>query len=322
MSAPSPTKAPAKGRVKGRVKGRAAEHGSPEESGRPRKSSASTVGRPHAAWALPGVLFFAFFAVVPMILAFYLSFTSWDGLGDPQPVGLENWRKLINDDRMVQSLWLTVLLTAASWLFQTVIALLLGVWAAGRQRNRAILSAIFFVPFLLSSTAIALLFYALLDPNFGIIQENILGSSSGAFLAIVFVGGWQFIPFHTLIYQGGARQIPEVLYQAAAIDGAGRYRQFFSITLPQLRHTVTTSTVLLVVGSLTYFETVLILTKGGPGTDTAILPYLMYEAGFKSYDFGYASAIASFLVVAATGLSLILVRLTGFGSMRSTREGM
>lgn len=295
----------------------------PAKSSKPSKpSKSSAVGRPHAAWALPGVLFFAFFAVVPMLLAFYLSFTSWDGLGDPQPVGLDNWRKLIDDDRMVQSLWLTVLLTAASWVFQTVIALLLGVWAAGRQRNRAVLSAIFFVPFLLSSTAIALLFYALLDPNFGIIQENILGSSSGAFLAIVFVGGWQFIPFHTLIYQGGARQIPEVLYQAAAIDGAGRYRQFFSITLPQLRHTVTTSTVLLVVGSLTYFETVLILTKGGPGTDTAILPYLMYEAGFKSYDFGYASAIASFLVVAATGLSLILVRLTGFGSMRSTREGM
>lgn len=282
----------------------------------------SRIGRPHAVWALPAVLFFTFFAVVPMGLAFYLSFTEWDGLGDPRPVGFANWQKLLDDPRLTQSLWLTVVLTVASWAFQTVVALLLGVWAAGRQRNRAVLSAIFFVPFLLSSTAIAILFYALLDPNFGIIQKDTLGSQSGAFLAIVFVGGWQFIPFHTLIYQGGARQIPGVLYQAAAIDGAGRYRQFFSITLPQLRHTITTSTVLMVVGSLTYFETVLILTKGGPGTDTAILPYLMYEAGFKTYDFGYASAIASFLVLAATGLSLVLVRLTGFGTMRSTREGM
>ncbi|MFI9153848.1 carbohydrate ABC transporter permease [Streptomyces sp. NPDC053367] len=278
--------------------------------------------RPHASWVLPGVLFFTFFAVVPMALAFYLSFTSWDGLGDPRPVGLDNWRKLLDDPRLTQSFKLTVLLTVTSWLFQTVVSLLLGVWAAGPQRNRAVLSAIFFVPLLLSSTAVALLFYALLDPNFGIIQKDTLGSSSGAFLAIVFVGGWQFIPLHTLIYQGGARQIPPVLYQAAAIDGAGRWRQFFSITLPQLRHTITTSTVLIVVGSLTYFETVLILTKGGPGTDTAILPYLMYEAGFRSYDFGYASAIASFLVVAATGLSLLLVKLTGFGGMRSTREGM
>ncbi|MFF4961082.1 carbohydrate ABC transporter permease [Streptomyces sp. NPDC001222] len=279
-------------------------------------------GRPHVVWVLPGVLFFAFFAVVPMVLAFYLSFTRWNGLGDPQLVGLANWRKLLSDDRLTQSLTVTVLLTVVSWAFQTVVSLLLGVWAAGRQRNRAVLSAVFFVPFLLSSTAISLLFYALLDPNFGIVRADTLGSTSGAFLAIVFVGGWQFIPFHTLIYQGGARQIPEVLYQAAAIDGAGRLRQFFSITLPQLRHTATTSGVLMVVGSLTYFETVLILTQGGPGSDTAILPYLMYEAGFKSYDFGYASAIASFLVVAATALSLLLVRLTGFGAMRSVREGM
>ena len=282
----------------------------------------SRAGRPHAIWALPGVLFFAFFALAPMVLAVYLSFTKWNGLGDPRPTGLDNWRKLFEDDRLTQSLTVTVLLTVASWAFQTVVSLLLGVWAAGRQRNRAILSAVFFVPFLLSSTAIALLFYALLDPNFGIIQQDTLGSTRGAFLAIVFVGGWQFIPFHTLIYQGGARQIPEVLYQAAAIDGAGRYRQFFSITLPQLRNTATTSGVLMIVGSLTYFETVLILTQGGPGTDTAILPYLMYEAGFKSYDFGYASAIATFLVVAATGLSLLMVRLSGFGAMRSTREGM
>ncbi|MFC7637738.1 carbohydrate ABC transporter permease [Streptomyces thermogriseus] len=291
----------------------------------PRRNGSGTgvrAGRPHTAWILPGVLFFAFFAVVPMVLAFCLSFTQWNGLGDPVPVGLANWRKLIDDPRLTQSLTVTVLLTVVSWAFQTVVSLLLGVWAAGRQRNRAILSAIFFVPFLLSSTAIALLFYALLDPNFGLIQGDTLGTTSGAFLAIVFVGGWQFIPFHTLLYQGGARQIPDVLYQAAAIDGAGRYRQFFSITLPQLRDTATMSSVLMIVGSLTYFETVLILTQGGPGTDTAILPYLMYEAGFRSYDFGYASAVATFLVVAATALSLLLVRLTGFGAMRSTREGM
>jgi xylobiose transport system permease protein len=280
------------------------------------------VGHPNASWALPGVLFFLFFAVAPMALAVYLSFTEWNGLGDPRFVGLDNWRNLAGDPRLTQSLTVTLALTVVSWVFQTVVALLLGVWAAGRQRNRAILSAVFFVPFLLSSTAIALLFFALLDPNFGVVKGDTLGTTSGGFLAIVFVGGWQFIPFHTLIYQGGARQIPEVLHQAAAIDGAGRVRQFFSITLPQLRHTMAMSSVLMVVGSLTYFETVLILTQGGPGTDTAILPYLMYEAGFRSYDFGYASAVATFLVVAATGLSLLMVRITGFGSMRSVREGM
>ncbi|MCF6521913.1 sugar ABC transporter permease [Streptomyces sp. JJ36] len=267
-----------------------------------------------------------------MVLAGYLSFTDWNGLTAPRLTGLDNWSRLLTDPQMGKAAGLTALLLVASWGFQTPVALLLGVWAAGRQKNRALLSAVFFVPLLLSSTAVALLFHSVLDPNFGVVKQfgpwlglenqNILGSSTGAFLAVVFVGGWQFIPFHTLIYQGGARQIPQVLYQAAEVDGAGRVRQFFSITLPQLRHTVTTSTVLMVVGTLTYFETVLILTKGGPGTDTTILPYLMYRTGFQSYDLGYASAIATFLVLAATGLSLLLVRFTGFGAMRSTREGM
>lgn len=296
-----------------------------------RKAAAGNVGRPSVAWALPGIVFFALFAIVPLAIAVYLSFCHWDGLNSPTPVGTDNWTRLFKDPEFRQAAWLSLLLTTVSWAFQTPVALLLGVWAAGRQRSRTFLSAVFFIPLLLSTTAIAMLFHALLDPNFGVIKQigpwfgidpNIMGSSTGALLTVAFVGGWQFMPFHTLIYQGGARQIPEVLYQAAAIDGAGMLRQFFHITLPQLRNTITTSSVLMIVGSLTYFDTVLIMTKGGPGTDTTILPYLMYRTGFQTYDLGYAAAIATALVVVATGLSLILVRFSGFGSMRSTREGM
>ncbi|WP_327365903.1 carbohydrate ABC transporter permease [Streptomyces sp. NBC_01217] len=295
------------------------------------KAAVGNVGRPPVGWAVPGILFFAVFAIVPLAIAVYLSFCKWDGLNSPTPAGLENWTRLFKDPEFRQAAWLSLVLTAVSWAFQTPVALLLGVWAAGRQRSRTVLSAIFFIPLLLSTTAIAMLFHALLDPNFGVIKEigpwfgidpNIMGSSTGALLTVAFVGGWQFMPFHTLIYQGGTRQIPEVLYQAAAIDGAGMVRQFFHITLPQLRNTVTTSSVLMIVGSLTYFDTVLIMTKGGPGTDTTVLPYLMYRTGFQTYDLGYAAAIATALVVVATGLSLILVRFSGFGNMRSTREGM
>jgi xylobiose transport system permease protein len=296
-----------------------------------RTAAGGGFGRPSVAWAVPAIVFFGLFAIVPMALAVYLSFTSWDGLTSPTLIGFGNWTRLLNDPEFRQAGWLSLLLTVISWAFQTPIALMLGVWAAGRQRNRAVLSAVFFVPLLLSTTAIAVLFHALLDPNFGVIKEigpwlgidpNILGSSTGALLTVAFVGGWQFMPFHTLIYQGGTRQIPQVLYQAASIDGAGPVRQFFSITLPQLRNTVTTSSVLMIVGSLTYFDTVLIMTRGGPGTDTTIVPYLMYRTGFQTYDLGYASAIATALVVVATALSLLMVKFSGFGSMRSTREGM
>ncbi|MFE6974390.1 carbohydrate ABC transporter permease [Streptomyces sp. NPDC057682] len=295
------------------------------------RAAAGSVGRPSVAWALPGILFFALFAIVPLAIAAYLSFCHWDGLNSPTLAGADNWTRLFKDPEFRQAAWLSLLLTTISWAFQTPVALLLGVWAAGRQRSRAVLSAVFFIPLLLSTTAIAMLFHALLDPNFGVINTigpwigvdpNIMGSSNGALLTVAFVGGWQFMPFHTLIYQGGTRQIPQVLYQAAEIDGAGMLRQFFHITLPQLRHTITTSSVLMIVGSLTYFDTVLIMTKGGPGTDTTVLPYLMYRTGFQTYDLGYAAAIATALVVVATALSLILVRFSGFGNMRSTREGM
>jgi xylobiose transport system permease protein len=284
------------------------------------------VGRPGIAWALPGVAFFAFFAVAPMVLVAYLSFTSWNGLDAPQLTGLANWTRLVGDDVMRQAVLLSLALTVVSWAVQTPIALLLGVWAAGRQRHRAVLSAIFFLPLLLSSAAVALLWRSLLDPNFGLPAAvgglDVLGSRRSAFAAVVFVAGWQFIPFHALLYQAGTRAIPQSLYQAATVDGAGTLRQFVHITLPQLRNTITTSSVLMVVGSLTFFDTVLILTRGGPGTDTTIVPYLMYRTGFVSFEMGYASAIALTLVVVATAVSTLLVKVSGFGAMRSTLEGM
>ncbi|WP_259453716.1 carbohydrate ABC transporter permease [Streptomyces ginkgonis] len=289
-------------------------------------------GRPGIAWAVPGLLFFLFFAAAPMLIVGYLSFTQWDGLSNPSWTGTDNWDRLWNDDTMRQAVALSLLLTVLTWLFQTPIALLLGVWAAGRQRTRALLSAIFFLPLLASSVALALLWKTIFDPNLGLNAQiadwlnlssaDLLGSPRGAFAAVLFVTAWQFIPLHTLLYQGGARQIPQSLYDAAALDGAGTVRQFFAITLPQLRNTIVTSSVLMVVGALTYFDTVLILTRGGPGDATTIVPFLMYRTGFQAFDLGYASAVATALVITATAVSLLLVRLTGFSKMRSTREGI
>ena len=174
------------------------------------------------------------------------------------------------------------------------------------------------------------LWRALLDPNFGVPAQakwlfgngNLFGTQSGAIGVLVFVGAWQFTPFHTLIYQGAARSIPQVLYQAAQIDGAGTVRQFFHITLPQLRNSIITSMILMVVGGLTTFDTVLILTQGGPGTDTTISAYYMYQKAFKGFDFGAGAAIALVLVLVATVISLVVVRLSGYDRMRSTAEGV
>lgn len=285
--------------------------------------------RPSGWYLAPAIAFFTAFAVLPMVLVVYLSFTSWDGLGLPELTGGENWSRLAEDDRALDSLWLTLGFMVMTWVVQTPVAILIGVWAAGRQRNRAILSSLFFLPLLLSTAAIALLWAAVLDPNFGVTQAlplldrfNFLGDIDLVVYTVVWVVSWQYVPFHTLLYQAAARQIPPSLYEAATIDGAGRYRQFFTITLPLLKYTVITSTVLMLVGSVTTFDTILILTGGGPGTATRVLPLHMYITGFSGFEFGYASAIAVLLLVLGAGLSLAVTRLTGFRAMQSQQEGM
>ncbi|MGY2129753.1 carbohydrate ABC transporter permease [Blastococcus sp. SYSU DS0617] len=285
--------------------------------------------RPSGWYLAPAITFFTAFAVLPMVLVVYLSFTSWDGLGLPEPTGTDNWSRLAEDDRALDSLWLTLGFMVMTWLVQTPVAILIGVWAAGRQRNRAVLSSLFFLPLLLSTAAIALLWAAVLDPNFGVTQAlplldrfNFLGDIDLVVYTVVWVVSWQYVPFHTLLYQAAARQIPPSLYEAATIDGAGRYRQFFAITLPLLKYTVITSTVLMLVGSVTTFDTILILTGGGPGTATRVLPLHMYITGFSGFEFGYASAIAVLLLVLGAGLSLAVTRLTGFRAMQSQQEGM
>ena len=139
---------------------------------------------------------------------------------------------------------------------------------------------------------------------------------------MVFVIAWQFIPFHTLLYQGGVRQIPEQMYEAAQIDGAGRVRQFFSITLPQLKYTIITSSTLMLVGSLVYFDLIWVLTQGGPGNATRILALDMYIRGFQANQMGAASVIGVILVVVGLVLTLLIQRIGGRDLRASQMEGM
>src|ERR1700722_1809719 len=237
-----------------------------KERGSTKSSGGLKVGRPSFLWSLPAVTYFAVFALLPLGVVAWLSFTKWNGIGSPHWIGTANWKSLFQDQVMMQSFKITAILTVLGVVTQTPISLLLGVWAAGYQKNRAILSALYFIPLLMSALAISVVWVSLLNPYFGLPREmhSIFGSGifNDGFLfsspataigVLTFVGMWQWTPFHTLIYQGGARAIPEVLYQAAAIDGAGRVRTFFYITLPQLRNTMITSVVLMLVGSFTSF---------------------------------------------------------------------
>jgi raffinose/stachyose/melibiose transport system permease protein len=285
---------------------------------------------PAVTMALPALALFAGFSLIPLGLVFVLSFTRWAGLGTPEWAGLASWREAVSDPVTHDATWLTLEVMGLSWLVQTPISLLLGVYVAGRERYRAVLAVIYFVPLLLSTVAIGIAFRALLDPNFGLsnapslsfLAKDWLGDSDLVIYTIIAVISWQFIPFHTLLYQAGARQIPRALYEAAVMDGAGRLAQFWHITLPQLRYTIVTSSMLILIGSLTYFDVIYAMTGGGPGNATRVLSLDMFLSAFGRREMGRASAIAAVLVIAGLALSLALVRFSGFARMRSQQEGM
>lgn len=285
-------------------------------------------------WTMPALLFYVAFAIIPLFIALYYSFTRWNGLAPAQWIGLGNWRALFSDQVTLTSLFLTIQVMVISWIVQTPISILLGVFMAGKQLYRNVLGVLYFLPLLFSAVAIALTWQNMLDPNFGVVNPLLtslglsglakvwLGDPHLAFYVVMVIVSWQFIPFHALLYLGGARQIPKELYEAANIDGGGRIQNFFAITLPQLKYTIITSTTLIFTGSLTYFDLFWVTTQGGPGYATRVLPLQMYITAFQNEQVGYGSMIAVVLAAFGIVLSFILLRFSGFSKMSSQLEGL
>lgn len=279
--------------------------------------------------ALPAFFLFFAFGVIPLLGVLALSFTTWDGIGAIHLTGLTSWRATLSNPGLPHALLVTFEVMLLSWAFQTPLSILIGVFLAGHQRYRALFAVLYFVPLLLSSAAIAVAYKALLDPNFGLgaglhldfLSQDWLGQGNLALFTVVFIVSWQFIPFHSLIYQGAVRQIPDSIFEAAEIDGAGRVRKFWSITLPQLKNTIIASSTLMIVGSLTFFDLIFVLTEGGPGDATRVLALDMYKTGFQANLMGQASAIALILVLVGVALALALRRIGGGRDTSSQLEG-
>jgi raffinose/stachyose/melibiose transport system permease protein len=308
----------------------------------PKWASPRTPARPGARsrrWAdvaglSPALILYGVFIVIPMAFALFLSFTNWNLIGRLRWVGLANWSKLFSDPLAHHSLLVTFELAGLSWVVQTPLAMALGIFVAGTQRYRAVYAAIYILPLLMSTAGLALMWQGVLEPSFGglaslgsslhlgFLDQNWLGNKSLTFFVIVVIIAWQFAPLHTLIYQAGRRAVPAELYDAAKVDGASTRQGFRYVTLPQLRYSIVTSSILILVGSLTYFDIIYILTLGGPGDKTMVLAMDMYNVGFTETTFGYASVLAVVLGVIGILFAFALVRFSGFGTMRNNRHGI
>jgi multiple sugar transport system permease protein len=266
------------------------------------------------------VLFLAF-VVAPAVAGLALSLYDWDFFGDPEFVGLDNFSRLISDPAMWASLGVSAWFVILGVVPTTVLAFLFAVLLNFKMRGIGILRVAYLTPLVASSAVAATIWFNVFQQRGGLLNQALswvgvtgpswLNDPSLALPCLVIVMIWSSLPLAILIYLSGLQRIPDDLYAAAALDGAGSWRQLWSITWPSVTGTTAVILVLEFVGFLTgSFEIALIMTDGGPlGTTTSLALY-SYKTAFLQHDIGYASALSVFqltlvgaLVIAIRGIS-------------------
>jgi raffinose/stachyose/melibiose transport system permease protein len=279
-----------------------------------------------APWwfAVPALVLFAFVVLVPSGRGVYYAFTSWDGL-DPHfsVVGLDNFRQLLRDPQAKQAITHTLLIAVAITIVQNGVGLLLALGVNSRIRSRNVLRVFLFAPAVVTPIVTAYLWRNLLGPSgavnsllgavgLGSWQQDWLGDPGLALWSIVGVIVWQFCGYSMVIFLAGLQSIPREIHEAAAIDGGGAVRRFWSVTRPLLGPAFTINLMLSIIGGIKLFDQVYALTGGGPGHATDTMSTLIYKDAFTLGEFGYSIALAVVLTiivaVVSSGQYFVLAR--------------
>jgi multiple sugar transport system permease protein len=268
------------------------------------------------AWLFlgPTIIGLAVLSAGPILAALGVSLTRWDMLTPPQVVGLDNYARLLADDRFLKALRNTTFYTVVS--VPVGLALALGVAAALNQQIRGIawIRTAYFLPLVTSATAIALVWLWIYSPTgllnsalglLGIPPQRWVADTTLAMPSIIAMSVWQGLPANVIIFLAGLQAIPSEYYDAASVDGAGRRSRFRRITLPLLTPSIFFTGILALIGAFQVFDQVYVMANPGkPGEATITLVYFIYEAGFRNFKMGYASAASwiLFLIVAVATL--------------------
>jgi multiple sugar transport system permease protein len=265
------------------------------------------------SFAAPFVILFGIFLALPILAALVLSFTSF-GLRDLQNpigtsfIGLQNYTNLFSDPKFWKSLGNTVYFVVVGVPLTLALGLLIAnALSRGITRFRTAFRVGYYLPVITSIVAIAVVWRFLLNPDVGLINvllRNIgingpawLGNPALAMPSIIAMAVWRNVGFAMVVFVAGLQAIPAMLYEAASIDGAGRWQAFRYVTLPMLRPTILFMLVITTIGYLQLFEEPFVMTRGGPLDATLSVTMYMYQQGFSFFHQGYASAIAYVLFV-------------------------
>lgn len=272
-------------------------------------------------WVLPAVLIYFVFKLAPMIGGFYLALIEWDGIEPAKFVGLQNFRRMLDDEVIGLALWNNVKYAAGTVAGKTVLSLFLAVLLHQALRGRGFYRTALFMPVVMSFVVVGILWAWLYNAQFGLVNSLLsslglnflipdwLGDPKVALWSLMVVDIWKWYGFHMVIFLAGLQTIPTELYEAARMDGASRVQQFLRITLPLLQPVMLVNVTLSLMGAFNVFDIPYVMTEGGPANSTMVMALHIYVRGFKFYKFGYSAAMSYALLTLVTILAAIQMRL-------------
>ncbi|WP_239712930.1 sugar ABC transporter permease [Paenibacillus sp. 19GGS1-52] len=267
---------------------------------------------------LPATILFFIFHTIPAVMGIFYSFTDWNGLKPTyKMVGFINYLNVFKDKDVLDAYLFTFKFAILTTVIVNVVSLCIALALNSNIKLKNFFKGLYFMPYILSMLIVAYIFNYFFA-NFWIdimgylgIEKwmvNPLGNEKGAWLAIVFVTVWQSAAFNTVLYLAGLQTISEDLYEASALDGANKWKEFWGITFPMIAPFFTINMVLSLKGFLQVFDQVLALTGGGPFGVTRSIALLIYKNGFSGNEFAYQSANAVIYFVVIVAISLIQLR--------------
>lgn len=280
----------------------------------------SSKSRTYLGMLIPVVILFFAFNTLPLIIGAFYSFTNYRGYGSWDFVGLRNYFDLFTDSRVWNSYFFTFKYAIVGTILVNVISLLMGLALNSKIRFKSTLRGIYFVPNILGGLIVGYIFsfiFTYIIPavgetfNIEWIQNSILADERYAWIGVLIVGVWQAVAMNTIIYISGLQTIPEDVYEASRIDGAGKFLTFRKITLPLLMPFISINLVLSTKNMLMVFDQIMSLTKGGPAQSTESISYLIYRNGMDGGQFGFQSANAVIFFILIITISVIQMRMTG-----------
>lgn len=277
-----------------------------------------------AAWAFlaPSAGSFLLFVLAPTIGVFLLAFHKWNLIGQSSFVGFDNFARLLSDQRLADVYRSTTFIALSVLTVNILAGLLLAVLLETRMPRwlRAFFRLSFLFPFVVSSSAVALIWRFLFNKDLGLVNYWLgmvgvsridwLGSSAFAPIAVIIVSSWKTLGFSILVYVAGLQSIPNELREAAIADGANAWQRFWRITLPLLSPTVFFLVVINTINAFQIFAEPRVLTQGGPGDSSRTIVQYIYDLAFQSFDLGYASVVGLTVMLVLIILTLVQFRLS------------